>query len=175
MSRFRLGTILAAAGILITTGGCAESPSAPAEVGAGLELLAVPQGPSFAVSATGAASRVIGPEGGVIELGGSRLVFPAGAVSQPTEIGMRADGEYQGVRLSPHGLQFPAGAKPVLELRATGSAAARSGLKVVYVDDANHILEVLPTSRHGNTVTAHLEHFSGYLISGGRSEEINQP
>lgn len=176
MSRFRLGTILAAAaGILITTGGCAESPSAPAEVGAGLELLAVPQGPSFAMSATGAVSKVIGPEGGVILVGDSRLVFPAGAVSQPTEIGIRADAEYQGVRLSPHGLQFPANAQPVLELRAKGTAAARASLQVVYVDDANQILEVLPTTRRGNTVSVNLEHFSGYLISSGRSEEMSQP
>jgi hypothetical protein len=176
MSRFRLGSILAVtAGILITTGGCAESPSAPAEVGAGLELLVLPQGPSFAVSAGGVASQVIGPEGGVIELGGSRLVFPAGALSQPTEIGMRADAKYQGVRLSPHGLQFPAGAEPVLELRAAGLAADRTALTVVYVDDANQILEVLPTERHGNTVSAHLAHFSGYILSGGRSEETQAP
>lgn len=178
MSRFRLGSILAVtAGILITTGGCAESPSAPAQPGAGLELLLAPEGPSFALSGSESASRVIGPEGGVIELaGGYRLTFPAGAVSEPTEIGMRADGQYQGVRLSPHGLQFPANAQPVLELRATGPAAARfNSLHVVYVSDANSILEVLPTDRDGNRVTAHLEHFSGYLISGGRSEETSAP
>ena len=175
MSRFRLGTILAAAGILITTGGCAESPSAPVEVGAGLELLAVPQGPSFAVSAGGAASKVIGPEGGIIALGDSRLVFPAGAVAQPTEIGIRADAQYQGVRLSPHGLKFPAGARPVLELRASGRAVAREDLQVVYVDDANQILEVLSTTRRGNTVSVNLEHFSGYILSGGRSEATQAP
>jgi hypothetical protein len=172
MSRFRLGSILAAAaGILITTGGCAESPSAPTAVDAGLELLAAPVGPSFARSGSDAASQIIGPEGGVIELGGHRLVFPAGAVSQPTEIGMRADAQYQGVRLSPHGLQFPADAQPVLELRASGVAAERAALKVVYVSDANTILEVLPTAVQGNRVSAHLEHFSGYLISSGRSSE----
>jgi hypothetical protein len=175
MSRFRLGSILALAGILITTGGCAESPSAPVEVGAGLELLALPQGPSFAVSAGGYASKVIGPEGGIIALGDSRLTFPAGAVSQPTEISVRADGRFQGVRLSPHGLQFPANAQPVLELRAKGSAAARGDLQVVYVDEVNQILEVLPTTRHGNTVSVNLEHFSGYLLSGGRAEEMSTP
>lgn len=171
MSRFRLGTILAVTGILITTGGCTESPSNPTQVGAGLELLLAPEGPSFARSGAEAASQVIGPEGGVIELaGGHRLVFPAGAVSQPTEIGMRVDGQYQGVRLSPHGLQFPADAQPVLELRAAGSALSRGSLHVVYVNDANSILEVLPTDREGNRVIAHLEHFSGYILSGGRSE-----
>jgi hypothetical protein len=175
MSRFRLGSLLAfAAGILITTGGCAESPTAPAVPGAELELLARPQGPSFAISADASTSRVIGPEGGVIELGAYRLQFPAGAVSEPTEIGMRADDQYQGVRLSPHGLQFPANAQPELTLVATGASAGRySWLTVTYVDDANRILEVLDTDRNGNRVTAHLEHFSGYLISGGRSMETS--
>ncbi|HEX6912620.1 MAG TPA: hypothetical protein VF142_19595 [Longimicrobium sp.] len=173
MSRFRLGSILAVAGILITGGGCTDTVSAPVQPGQGLELLRAPQGPSLALSGSQSASKVIGPEGGVIALpGGHELVFPAGALSQPTEIGIRSDGQYQGVHLSPHGLVFPAGAEPVLTLRATGpEAAAFSSLVVTYVDDARNILEVLPTSRHGNTVTAHLEHFSGYIVGGGRSAE----
>jgi hypothetical protein len=170
MSRFRLGSILAAAaGILIISGGCAESPSAPVQAGAALELLRAPQGPSFDRSGSESRSQVIGPEGGVIELAVGRLVFPAGAVSQPTEIGMRVDGEYQGVRLSPHGLQFPANAQPVLELRAVGAGADRAGLTVVYVDEANQILEVLPTDSRGSRLTTSLEHFSGYIIATTRS------
>jgi hypothetical protein len=170
MSRFRLGSILAAAaGILITAGGCAETPSAPAPVGAGLELVAAPEGPSFYRSGSNEATEVIGPEGGVIQLGAHRLVFPAGAVSEPTEIGVRADAWYQGVRLSPHGLQFPADAQPVLEMRASGLPLARLlGLQVVYVDDSNRILEVLPTTRDGSAVTVNLEHFSGYIIATTR-------
>ena len=170
MSRFRLGSILAvAAGILIISGGCAESPSAPAQAGAGLELLRMPQGPSFDRSGSESRSQLIGPEGGVIEISAGRLVFPAGAVSEPTEIGMRMDGAFQGVRLSPHGLQFPTNAQPVLELRALGAGAERSGLTVVYVDDANQILEVRPTHARGSRLTTTLEHFSGYLVAGNRS------
>jgi hypothetical protein len=131
----------------------------------------MPEGPSFARSGSDAGSRVIGPEGGVIELStGYRLVFPSGAVSQPTAIGMRADGEYQGVRLSPHGLTFPADARPVLELRAVGGGTERRSLSIVYVDEANSILEVLPTARSGSELSVHLEHFSGYIVAGGRSE-----
>lgn len=176
MSRSRLGSILAlAAGILIVTGGCAESPSAPVQAGASLELLRLPQGPNFARSGSESRSRVIGPEGGVIEISGGRLVFPAGAVSQPTEIGMRADGAYQGVRLSPHGLQFPADAQPVLELRAVGTGVAQRSVAVVYVNDANAILEVLPTVREGSEVSVSLEHFSGYILAGNRSEATEAP
>ncbi|HST60426.1 MAG TPA: hypothetical protein VLK84_17130 [Longimicrobium sp.] len=170
MSRFRLGSILAAAaGILIISGGCAESPSAPVQAGASYELLRAPQGPSFDRSGSESRSQLIGPEGGVIELAVGRLVFPAGALAEPTEIGMRVDGEYQGVHLSPHGIQFPAHAQPVLELRAVGAGSERSDLTVVYVDDANQILEVLPTDAQGSRLTTSLEHFSGYLISTGRS------
>lgn len=176
MSRFRLGSILAvAAGILITAGGCAESPSAPVQAGASLELLRLADGPSYSRSGSVSRSQLIGPEGGVIETSAGRLIFPAGAVSEPTEIGMRADGEYQGVRLSPHGLQFPANAQPVLELRATGAAAGRADLRVVYVDDANQILEVLPTDGQGSRVITHLEHFSGYILAGNRSDAAEAP
>lgn len=173
MSRFRLGSTLAvAAGILIISGGCAESPSAPVQVGDGLELLRAPESPSLARSGAGdARSRVIGPEGGAIELStGHRLTFPAGAVAQPTEIGMRVDGGYQGVRLSPHGLVFPADAEPVLELKAVGAGVERRNLSVVYVDEANSILEVLPTTRHGSELSVNLEHFSGYIIATTRAE-----
>ena len=171
MSRFRLGSIVAvAAGILIVTGGCAESPSAPAGAGAGLELLRLPeQGPSLSRSGSESSSQVIGPEGGVIEISAGRVVFPAGALSQPTQIGIRADGLYQGVHLSPHGLQFPAGARPTLELRATGTGVDRLWMQVVYVDDAHRILEVLSTESQGSRVTTRLEHFSGYIIATTRS------
>jgi hypothetical protein len=177
MFRFRLGSILAAtAGILIISGGCAESPSAPAPVGAGLELLRMPEGPSFSMSGSDAGTRIIGPEGGAIELTtGHRIVFPAGALSEPTEIGMRADSEYQGVRLSPHGLTFPAHAQPVLELRAVGGGVERRALSVVYVSETNSILEVLPTQRRGSELSVHLEHFSGYIVAGGRSEATVAP
>lgn len=178
MSRFRLGSIVALAGILIVGGGCAESPSAPVRAGTELQLLRAESGANLSRSATESASRVIGPEGGVIELAqGHRLVFPAGALSQPTEIGMRADAEFQGVRLSPHGLQFPAGREPVLTLRASTGAEARgfASLVVTYVDEGASIVEVLPTTRQGNTLTANLEHFSGYIIGGDRQSMTMQP
>lgn len=171
MSRIRFGSLLAAAGILIVTGGCADSPSAPAAPGADLELLRAVEGPSFSRAGSDVQARVIGPEGGAIELSsGHTLTFPAGAVSAPTEIGMRADADYQGVRLSPHGLRFPASAQPVLTLRARGAASARADLRVVYVGEGNQILEVLPTTLEGGAATVSLEHFSGYILGGSRSE-----
>lgn len=180
MSRFRLRSILAAtAGILITTGGCAESPSAPAlPEAAQLVKLAAPAGPSFS-RAGGAetATAVIGPNGGSLVLSeGHRLVFPAGALSAPTEITMRRDARFVGVHLEPHGLRFPVDAAPVLTLNASGATAGFSGLTVVYVDEAGQIAEVLPTTTLGGAVLrTELRHFSGYIGTGTRQEAYQAP
>lgn len=170
MSRFRLGSLAALAGILITIGGCAESPS-----GAGLDVslskLPAPQSPSFSRSGSAdEASAVIGPEGGSLALeGGHTLVFPAGAVTEPTVISMRTDREFVGVHLEPHGLQFPAHAAPVLTLNASGATAGFGRLTVVYVDEVGQIAEVLPTQVvRGESLQTRLKHFSGYIGAGTR-------
>jgi hypothetical protein len=179
MARSRLGSVLAlAAGILITTGGCAESPSAPTAADASaLVMLRTPQGPSFSRSGgDGVAKAIIGPQGGSISLAeGHRLVFPAGALSAPTEISMQADAKYVGVHLEPHGLRFPAGASPVLTLNASGSTAGFSRFAVVYVDEAGQIAEVLPTRTQGGVLRTELEHFSGYIGTGSRQESADAP
>jgi hypothetical protein len=164
--RSQLGA-LCLAGTLLVVGGCADVPSAPG--GLHLEKIAAERGPSLSLDgASLVTSAVIGPRGGVIATAsGHRLVFPAGAVMHPTEIRMRDDGAFVGVRLEPHGLQFPAGRSPVLTLRHFGADAGYDALRIVYVDDAGEILEVLPTRTGEETVVAELRHFSGYLIAGG--------
>lgn len=171
MSRFRLGSLLALAGVLITVGGCAESPSAPAVAGTGLEKVVAPRGPALSLAAA-PASAVIGPEGGTLATAsGHRIVFPAGALSAPTEISIRDDARFVGVHLEPHGLVFPAASAPVLTLNLAGAdVAAYDFLRVIYVDDAGRVLEVLPTGSADAGVHASLRHFSGYLASGGRSD-----
>lgn len=160
---------LCLAGTLLVVGGCADVPSAPA--GLPLELIASGGGPSLSLGGASVTSAVIGSRGGEIATAsGHRLVFPAGAVAQPTEIRMRDDGSFLGVRLEPHGLQFPAGRGPVLTLRHFGAAAGYDVLRVVYVGGAGEILEVLPTRTGEDAVIADLRHFSGYLIAGGRQQ-----
>jgi hypothetical protein len=167
--RTRIGA-LCLAGTLLVAGGCADLPSARTDA-AGLEKIGVQRGPSFSLEGESAASaKVIGPQGGEISTAsGHRIVFPAGALSRPTEISMRDDAQHVGVRLQPHGLTFPAGRSPVLTLAVSESAvAAYDFLRVVYVDDAGTILEVLDTRTHDGSVSTNLRHFSGYLIGGGR-------
>lgn len=167
--RSRIGA-LCLAGTLLVAGGCADLASsaiAPAE----LEKIAAQRGPSFSLEGAASASvKVIGPQGGELTTAsGHRIVFPAGALGHPTEIRMHDDVEYAGVRLAPHGLQFPAGRGPILTLRVPeGTAAAYDFLRIVYVDDEGTILEVLDAHAQDGGVTARLRHFSGYLIGGGR-------
>jgi hypothetical protein len=171
LNRLRVGA-LCLAGTLLVAGGCSDAPAAPrSDSGLALEKLARHVAPARSVDGA-AAAKVIGPQGGeLVTPAGHRLVFPVGALAHPTEIRMTDDPSYVGVRLQPHGLRFPAGRSPVLTLGfPDGTFRSYDFLRIVYVDDASEILEVLPTRVDGTTVTAHLRHFSGYLIGGGRQE-----
>jgi hypothetical protein len=167
MSRFRsslAATIVA--GTLLVVGGCADVTSAPSF--AGLEKIAAPASPARSLSGDAASSAIIGPRGGELATtSGHRIVFPAGAVPRATEISIRDDGAYLGVRLEPHGLQFPAGRGPVLTLNLNGAATAGyDELHIVYVNDASDVLEVLPTAVEHGFATTRLRHFSGYITAG---------
>lgn len=167
MSRFRpslAATIVA--GTLLVVGGCADVTSAPSF--AGLEKIAAPASPARSLSGGAVSSEVIGPRGGELATAsGHRIVFPAGAVPRPTEISIRDDGTYLGVRLEPHGLQFPAGRGPVLTLNLAGAeTAGYDALHIVYVNDASDVLEVLPTTVGSGIAATQLRHFSGYIAVG---------
>jgi len=165
MSRitFRKATA-ALAGILITIGGCAENPSSPAA----REFVQRTSSARFDVSGAGSSSAVIDSDGGVLQtIGGDRIVFPAGAVAEPTRITITSDPRYAGVQLEPHGLQFPAGHEPVLQLNMQGTNAGQfRSVTVVYVDETGAISETLPTATGSGRATTNLHHFSGYLTIG---------
>jgi hypothetical protein len=150
---------LALAGILIAIGGCAESPSSPS----GAEFLA--RGPHPRYEQSGSRSAVIDERGGtLVTSAGDRITFPAGALSGNTRITITSNDDFVGVELKPHGLHFPQGRQPVLELNA-GGAAAESGrsIDVAYVDESGNVAEVLDASASGGELRTNLQHFSGYL------------
>lgn len=172
MSKLSLrAALIAAAGILITIGGCGEVPSAVTPAPDGLQLLKAPAGPVFSATGSGSftASAVIGAEGGtLVGPGGARITFPAGSLSEPTRITMSPSAGFLGVELQPHGLVFPADRQPVLSLPLSGvMVGLQSRLWIVYVDGGS-IQEVLPTSTvSGGTLSATLPHFSGYIGAQG--------
>lgn len=161
----RSAFLAAAAGILITIGGCAESPALAGSDTAAYRI--VPTAPSAARIA-GTASATIGAEGGALQAGGHKLVFPAGALSQPTRITVTATAA--GVVVSPHGLVFAAGHEPVLTLDNTGAQVQGfRTLAIGYINEAGVIEEVLPTEvlGGGSKLRARLQHFSIYTTVGG--------
>jgi hypothetical protein len=169
MSKFKLRpALLALAGILIAIGGCAESPSAPAATQE-LQFLRTPPAPSFS-RAGSSSSVVIDQNGGTIATAeGHRVVFPAGAVSGPTEITMSTVDGYVGVDLQPHGLVFPAGRQPILTLDySAANTLGFTTLAIVYVDESGAISEVLPTRVLGldGKLRTNLAHFSRYIGAG---------
>src|SRR5215218_10510914 len=161
---FRRRPSLALAGILIAIGGCTEMPSSPAAP----EFVQRTAAVRYDVSGSTAASGVITENGGVLQTAsGDRIVFPAGAVSAPTTVTITSDPRYAGVELEPHGLQFPAGHEPVLQLNMQGTnAGSYRSLNVVYVDESGAVAETLPTTLGSGKASTNLHHFSGYLASG---------
>lgn len=134
-------------------------------------------------------SAEIGPAGGEIRIGeaGARIIFPPGALDVATTITMTARAGWDvAYEFAPHGIRF---AQPVrIEQDLHGTLAARfpallQGLQGSYYDkpldesfiDPWHlyatIRENLPgkSDRRTMELTFQIHHFSGYLVSSGRS------
>jgi hypothetical protein len=113
------------------------------------------------------ASAQIGPQGGVLRFGGSRLVVPPGALRTSVRITATPRGDANGtVDFQPEGLRFH---KPVgLVLSVSGCDAPADGVpSVVYLGEQGEILETIAASfdRRWNEVAAPITHFSGYAIA----------
>ena len=113
-------------------------------------------------------SQLIGPLGGVLEIGPDRLSIPAGALDAPVEITAIAPSDtVNRVRLEPHGLTFR---KPVSLTMGYAHCEALASLvpkRIAYTDGALTILELLPSIEDllSRAVTARLRHFSDYAIA----------
>ncbi|MEM7417942.1 MAG: hypothetical protein AAF389_20810 [Gemmatimonadota bacterium] len=129
----------------------------------------------------------IGAEGGRIDLpgAGAALVVPRGALSEETDITMRAiAGHVVAFEFAPHGLTFETPA--TISVRARGTEAeevlTRPGrdelegqtleryLGVYYEGDPAHGVDALETFEirlHGDALVYEIEHFSGYVSASG--------
>lgn len=166
MARHPLRLALSLAlGILITIGGCSESPSDASRL--------EPVGASYAKGSTislTSATALIGPEGGEITIsGGHSLSFPSGALSEATLITAKSDLVFLSIEFGPHGLTFPADKAPTLTMSYENARNDLGTLHIVYLDDLGRITEVLPTTddRAAKKVRADVTHFSRYAIATG--------
>ncbi len=117
----------------------------------------------------------IGPEGGRITVGGSRLIVPRGALSETVHITLTVqEGERAFIALEPTGLVFSKQARLVFDVRGCDFNPPRGrpwpgtgDLFVVYVDDYGRILEWNPAQHDwvNRTVSAAINHFSGYAVA----------
>jgi hypothetical protein len=162
-----------ASAILILAAGCADqSPTAvqldPVSVSAAKSAVGslakvVKAGQKYEA---GTYSAVITPAGGTIEFGIGSIEFPAGAVSQATQISATVDGEDLKVEFAPHGLQFNAGSEPTLTFNTVGISAP-SNAAIFYVDSSGTILEGVATivDISADSAFGRIGHFSAYTYA----------
>ena len=113
------------------------------------------------------ASAVVGPSGGTLLFGTSRLIIPGGALRDTVTISAtNPNGDNTRVEFQPHGLQF---AKPAGLLLDTSDCTIDWSVvpTIVYLSASGEILETIPAvyDPHWHTLAAPLEHFSGYAIA----------
>ena len=113
------------------------------------------------------ASRRFGTNGGMLAVGKSRLVVPAGALDDTVTITATRLGDGTStIRFEPEGLRFRKRARLVLS--GANCALPREGTaSIVYLGPDGSILETLPGDFNPDrkTVAAAIEHFSGYAIA----------
>jgi hypothetical protein len=110
-------------------------------------------------------SKIIGPEGGTLNIGHHRLVIPKGALTEPTVITGEAPVSLLiEVQLSPHGLQFEKPAELELDYGHCFLPADYE-YRVAYINNGDHILEWPVSVDKGGEVEAWIWHFSKYAVA----------
>jgi hypothetical protein len=123
--------------------------------------------------------KTIGSAGGTLSIpaAGVTVVVPSGALSSSTVITMTArSGSLVAYDFAPHGITF---AKPLVftqDLSVTNvGLLQRAFLKLAYYSDPSllgrtvaTVTELLSGLLSGNTFTAKINHFSGYILTCGR-------
>ena len=115
-----------------------------------------------------AASQVIGPAGGRLQVGRHLLVVPAGALAAPVRIsGEAPTGVVSSVRFEPEGLHFRRAVQLTLDYSTCPLGRLQILKRVAYTDDQLNILSYL-LSRDDllrMRVTGDVWHFSRYAVA----------
>ncbi len=108
-------------------------------------------------------SAVIGPAGGVLDIGTHRLIVPAGALTENVLIsGTVPEGKPLEIDLQPHGLQFRKAAGLILD-----ASSCTSVPPIVYIIDQYNLgPPVLGFySNWWKAIACPIWHFSGYMVA----------
>jgi hypothetical protein len=108
----------------------------------------------------------VGPAGGTITLGASKLVIPAGSLTSIAHIIMLpALGNTVAVQFFPEGLVFNASHRPTLTLN-TDCIGNPANAYIEFTDNQGHVQEIeTTTGRTAHTVSAEIKHFSRYAVA----------
>lgn len=112
-------------------------------------------------------SKVIGPAGGLLNIGPHTLRIPAGALSEPVRISGEAPSDpTNSLRFAPEGLHFD---RPAALTMSYSNCSVVVGLlpRIAYTNEQLQILEFIPSlpDLFARKVTGKLEHFSRYAVS----------
>jgi hypothetical protein len=120
------------------------------------------------VAQSASATQTVGSGGGIVRVGPHSLYIPPGALYRNVEITATAPaGKVVAVDFAPRGLRF---ARPTMLRMSYSECGLVSGLflRIVYVDDNQSIVEVLPLLGNDllrQEVGGKLTHFSSYVIA----------
>lgn len=113
-------------------------------------------------------SKIIGRDGGTIDVGPHTLKIPRGALKRNTLIEATAPkGSYAEVEFEPQGLTFEKDVRLTISYAQCGLLVDSKPPVIVYVDDNKTILEILKSTidRTKETVTGKTDHFSSYILA----------
>lgn len=113
-------------------------------------------------------TEVIGPAGGVLNIGPHTLRIPAGALNRNVRItGVAPSDTVSSVSFTPEGLRFSHPAQLTLDYSNCALVPGLIPKKVAYTTDELLILELLPSldNPFRRQVTGRLEHFSRYAAA----------
>jgi hypothetical protein len=116
------------------------------------------------------ASKVIGPDGGTLNIGKHTFVVPRGALKSKVLITAEApEGNVISVRFAPEGLKFNSKAQPKLTLDYSSCGLIPNLLPkhIAYTDDQLSILSILSSVDNllKQQVSANIKHFSRYAVA----------
>jgi hypothetical protein len=177
----KLLTTVLAAGIVVVAACTDSSPTAPLEQASVVDaatrrntsggrtnswrgsLVTCENRPAYQGSAE------IGPRGGTIVVGRSRVIVPPGALTKKVRItATMPAGEHVSIHFefSPHGLVFKKPAGLILDA-SDCNVPYWYAPSIVYLSDSGEILEYLQSyySNYWHTVAAPIWHFSSYAIA----------
>jgi len=176
MSRYKLTNafaLLACSTLLVASFGC-ESVTAPessqdffATDGPNFVriLSTSPSGDQPAMMTGPVTAMISAADGGTLTNGRITLEFPAGALSEDTQITMEmfTDGTL-GVDLAPHGIQFNTPVVLSMGLEGTTAEGMAEKVTTLYYNESLDSYEPMPmeTPRDANSSRALLSHFSRY-------------